>query len=117
MIHTKDPDNAFLYYAIGLTLSDGQKVKTGNSNNEYLMPESPLLKIAITYDKNEQYINHLTLAFADGTSKRLGWSHAYHDGRVDRYSLSKNEHLIGATIEHSSNGYLVAVTFHTVKMI
>ena len=100
-MHTYNPDNNYLCYAFGLTLNDGQHAKTEfyKVNNEYVMPATPLNEIRITYRKYEDCINHLTLVYADGTTKRLGWSDG-NDGRVDRYLFAKDEHLIGATIEH-----------------
>jgi hypothetical protein len=100
-IHTHDPSSSWLYCAFGLTLNDGQHAKTATFdkvNNDYMMPATPLKEIIITYHMDDDIINHLILVYADGTTKRLGMS--YSDGRVDRYVFEKDEHLIGATIEH-----------------
>lgn len=101
--HTFNPDTAYFGTAFGLTLNDGQHAKAHEGvNSEYFMPDVPLREIVITYSKYEDAIKQLTLVFQDSTIKQLGASSP--EGRVDRYVLAKDEHIIGATIEHNSGG-------------
>lgn len=107
-------DKVRLCMAFGISLSDGQQKIDGTAKEQYLLPESPLTEISMTYGNNEVFINYMTLVFADGTSKRLGAS-GKDDGRVDTYKFARDEYIIGATMEHSAGGFLMAVTFHTIK--
>jgi len=89
-VHTYNPGSAHLLSAFGLTLNDGRRARIVTklkTNSEYLMPDTPLKEIVVTYNKHELWINHLTFVFVNGTNKRLGQSKD--DGRKEHYVFSK----------------------------
>jgi hypothetical protein len=73
--------------------------------NKYVMRlDTPLRGFFVTFKHDDSSINSITFIFADGTTKRLGFSYGKHDGRAERYLMAKDEHLIGATIEYDYRG-------------
>jgi hypothetical protein len=117
-IHTYNPaPDGSSIISLGFTWNDGKMEKWDENavNSVYDLPAGKkIVKIDVTYAKNENYVDNLLFHLSDGTTKSLG--RTYNAGRVETFQLAENEHLIGAEVEHCFN-CIMALTFLTVKKL
>lgn len=90
-ILTDNPDSEYLVSAFGLVLNNGERATTEfkQLNDEYKMPDVPVIEIIVRFNKNDTVICNLTFLFEDGTQKRFGEVNT--EGRVSAYEFSEGE--------------------------
>ena len=88
-LHSYRPDSTVISKAFGLTLNDGQQAITSvyDVENTYKVPEDTMIKeLVVTFDKENKWINQLSLVYANGKSKQLGYSDT--NGNVQRFAFT-----------------------------